>query len=69
MLASFTLGLLASNSLVSIAALFGISQSARMKPLYVGACAFTAVFSLIVGTCFALGRSADLPNLQLALRF
>ncbi len=69
MLASFTIGLLASNTLASVVALFGISQSVRMKPLYVGACAFTAVFSLIVGTFFVLGLSDDLPNLQLVLRF
>ena len=60
-LATFLVGLLASNTLVAVAATFGFLGAARSFPVYAAISVVTAVFSLAVGALFVLGLSAGLP--------
>jgi hypothetical protein len=62
-LATFLVGLLASNTLVAVAATFGFLGAARSFPVYAAISVVTAVFSLVVGALFVLGLSAGLPAL------
>jgi len=61
-LSMFLAGLLAMNTLMtaSAAGLFGFST--RMPKVQFTVTAFTAVYSLIVGSIFLLGSSASLPS-------
>jgi hypothetical protein len=62
-LATFLVGLLASNTLITVAATFGFLGAARSFPVYAAISVVTAVFSLVVGALFVLGLSAGLPAL------
>jgi hypothetical protein len=62
-LATFLVGLLASNTLVAVAATFGFLGAARNFPVYATISVVTAVFSLVVGALFVFGLSAGLPAL------
>jgi high-affinity nickel-transport protein len=60
-LVAFLVGLLASNTLVAVAATSGFLGAARSFPVYATISVVTAVFSLVVGTLFLLDLSAGLP--------
>jgi cytochrome c biogenesis protein CcdA len=60
-LSCFLAGLVASNSVVALAATFGFLGAARNFRLYAAISVVTALFSLLVGTLFLLGLSAGLP--------
>jgi high-affinity nickel permease len=63
-LCAFLVGLLISNSVVTVISSMGFVSSRQRQWVYVGAGLFAAVFSLLVGIFFIL-RSADaLPDLQ-----
>ncbi len=63
-LTAFIVGLLISNSLVTVISSMGFVSSQQRQWIYVGAGLFAAIFSLLVGMFFLL-RSADaLPNLD-----
>jgi len=63
-LMSFILGLLISNTLIALFTCAGFTSSARFKPLLLATSILTGIFSLFIGTMFALGRSDLLPDLQ-----
>jgi high-affinity nickel-transport protein len=63
-LCAFLVGLLISNSMVTVISSMGFVSSRQRQWVYVGAGVFAAVFSLLIGVFFLL-RSADaLPDLQ-----
>jgi high-affinity nickel-transport protein len=66
MLLAFVGGLVTSNTAVAGAALGGIRHSKKVRPVYLFTCSVVAIFSLIVGTFFVLGRADSLPDLQIA---
>jgi hypothetical protein len=69
MMLAFIVGLLLSNSLVAFLTATGFVSSARAKPFYVAVGVLAGLFSLVVGTYFALGLSDQLPDLQQLLGF
>ena len=62
-LVSFLVGLLISNSFVAVATTLGYVSATRNFKLYASVAVITAVFSLILGTMFVLGRESALPVL------
>ena len=62
-LMAFVVGLLVSNSLVTIATTTGFISSQRRQWLYAAAGLVAAVFSLVLGVAFVLGADASLPDL------
>jgi high-affinity nickel-transport protein len=67
MLLSFLIGLLISNTSVALCATNGIAKSTRFRPVYLASSAVVAGFSLVIGSFFVFGASANLPDLQVAL--
>jgi high-affinity nickel-transport protein len=63
LLATFLLGLLASNSLITLGSAYGYMGASRNWRLYVTVAVLTAVFSLVIGTLFILGKGSLLPVL------
>ena len=57
----FLVGLLAANSLIAIAGAYGFLGAERSFPIYVTVSVLTAVFSLVVGVLFILGKGTLLP--------
>jgi hypothetical protein len=60
-LASFIVGLLASNSLITLGSAFGFLRASKNFPLYATVAVITAVFSLAIGILFLLGKDTLLP--------
>lgn len=60
---AFVVGLLISNSLVTVATTTGFISSQRRQWLYAVAGLIAAVFSLVLGVTFILGADATLPDL------
>jgi high-affinity nickel permease len=60
-LAAFIVGLLASNSLITVGSAFGFLQASKNFPLYAAVAVVTAVFSLAIGILFLLGKDSLLP--------
>lgn len=69
LLLTFTVGLLASNSLVAAFSLLGFISVSTKRNIYVAVGAFAGVFSLIVGIFFVTGQGAELPDLQEILNY
>lgn len=68
-LCAFIVGLLISNSVVTVISSMGFVSSRQRQWIYVGAGLFAAVFSLFIGVFFLL-RSADaLPDLERYFRW
>jgi len=68
-LSAFIVGLLISNSAVTLISSMGFGSSRQRQWIYVGAGLFAAVFSLLIGIFFLL-RSADaLPDLERYFRW
>ncbi len=63
LLGTFLVGLLASNSLITAGTAFGFMRAAENWTLYVSIAVLTAVFSLVIGTLFILGKGTVLPAL------
>jgi high-affinity nickel-transport protein len=62
-LAMFLLGLLTSNSLITVGSAFGFMKASKNWALYVTIAVLTASFSLVIGTLFLLGKGTVLPAL------
>ncbi len=62
-LAAFLLGLLTSNSLITIGSAFGYMKASKNWKLYVSVALLTATFSLVIGTLFVFGKGTLLPAL------
>jgi len=62
-LASFIVGLLASNTLITLGSAFGFLRAQRNFAVYATVAVITAVFSLVLGTIFVLGKESVLPAL------
>lgn len=62
-LGAFVLGLLISNTIVTIISTAGFVSSQRRQNLYVAAGVVAAIFSLVVGTFFLLRQGGILPDL------
>jgi high-affinity nickel-transport protein len=62
-LGAFLLGLLTSNSLITIGSAFGYMKASKNWKLYVSVALLTATFSLVIGTLFVLGKGTLLPAL------
>jgi high-affinity nickel-transport protein len=63
-LGAFLVGLLISNSIVTVVSTAGFVSSAQRKWIYVGAGTLAAVFSLVVGLVFLFDLGDILPNLN-----
>jgi hypothetical protein len=62
-LGMFLLGLLTSNSLITVGSAFGFMKASKNWALYVTIAVLTASFSLVIGTLFLLGKGTVLPAL------
>ena len=63
LLVAFVVGLLVSNSAITLGSVLGFSGSRTHRIAYVGLGVVTAVFSLAVGTIFLLARGSVLPSI------
>jgi len=57
------LGLLISNTIVTVISTAGFVSSQRRQNIYVAAGVVAAIFSLVVGTFFLLRQGGVLPDL------
>ena len=64
MLLAFVVGLVLSNTAIALLTSMGFVTTGRAKALYLVAGCVAAVFSLVVGSYFALGAADALPDLQ-----
>jgi hypothetical protein len=60
-LLAFIVGLLISNSLITVGSALGFLSASRNFSVYAAVGVLTAAFSLVVGTLFVLGRESALP--------
>jgi hypothetical protein len=61
-LLAFIVGLLASNSLITLGAAFGFLSASRNFAVYATIGVLTAVFSLVIGVLFLFGWESVLPG-------
>jgi hypothetical protein len=62
-LAAFIVGLVSSNSVITIGSAFGFMNASKNFAVYATVAVVTAVFSLFVGTLLVLGKDTLLPAL------
>jgi hypothetical protein len=62
-LLTFIVGLLASNTLITLGSAFGFLRASEHFGIYVTVALVTAAFSLVIGTIFLLGETTLLPAL------
>ena len=62
-LGCFIVGLLASNTAVSLASTFGFLNATKNWGVYAAMSAITGAFSLVVGILFLVGHDSVLPAL------
>lgn len=62
-LVAFIVGLLASNTLITLGSAVGFLRAQRNFPVYAAVAVLTAAFSLVIGTLFVIGRPDVLPAL------
>jgi hypothetical protein len=60
---AFIVGLLASNSLITVGSAFGFLQASKNFAVYATVAVLTAVFSLVLGVIFLFDRADILPPL------
>jgi high-affinity nickel-transport protein len=60
-LVAFLVGLVASNSIITIGSAYGYLRASGNFALYATVAVLTAVFSLVLGTIFVLGKESFLP--------
>jgi hypothetical protein len=65
----FVVGLLISNSFVTVTSTFGFVSATRRQTIYVAAGAVAAVFSLVVGLVFLNASTGILPDLDQYIRW
>jgi ABC-type nickel/cobalt efflux system permease component RcnA len=63
LLGTFLVGLLISNSIITAGTAFGFLRAGENWTLYVSIAILTAVFSLVIGVLFILGKGTLLPAL------
>ena len=63
LLATFLIGLLSSNTLITLASALGYVRASKNWSIYVAVALLTATFSLVIGTLFVLGKGSLLPAL------
>jgi High-affinity nickel-transport protein len=63
LLATFLVGLLSSNTLITLGSALGYMRASKNWTLYVTVAVLTASFSLVIGTIFTLGKTTLLPAL------
>lgn len=68
-LLAFVVGLLISNSFVTIASTAGFVSASRRQWLYVGAGLLAATFSLVIGVAFVFGQDSALLDLDQYFRW
>ncbi|HYU58180.1 MAG TPA: hypothetical protein VEO00_09040, partial [Actinomycetota bacterium] len=61
-LVAFIAGLLASNSLITLGSAMGFLSASKNFAVYATVAVVTAVFSLVLGTLFVLGKESVLPS-------
>jgi high-affinity nickel-transport protein len=61
-LLAFVVGLIASNSLITVGTAFGFLRASRNFAIYVTVGVIAGVFSLFIGTIFVLGWAHKLPH-------
>jgi len=62
-LVTFIVGLLASNSLITIGSATGFLRASSNFKIYVTVAVLTGLFSLVIGTIFVVGKTTILPAL------
>lgn len=62
-LLAFIVGLLASNTLITIGSAVGFLRASSNFKIYVTVAVLTGVFSLVIGTIFLIGKTTILPAL------
>jgi ABC-type nickel/cobalt efflux system permease component RcnA len=62
-LLSFIVGLLASNTMITLGSAFGYLRASKNFPIYAGVAIVTGVFSLAIGALFLFGKTTLLPAL------
>ena len=62
LLIAFVVGLLLSNTLITIAASSGLLGGERHRKLHLGLGIFVAGFSLVLGSMFVMGKTQNLPS-------
>ncbi|MFN2590761.1 MAG: hypothetical protein ABR518_08310, partial [Actinomycetota bacterium] len=60
-LGAFIVGLLASNTVITIGSAYGFTQASKSFWLYATVAIVTGLFSLVVGSIFVLGKESVLP--------
>jgi cytochrome c biogenesis protein CcdA len=63
LLAVFLIGLLSSNTLITMGSAFGFVKASKNWTLYVTIAVLTATFSLVIGVMFLFGEGTVLPAL------
>jgi high-affinity nickel-transport protein len=63
LLATFLIGLLSSNTLITLASALGYVRASKNWSIYVAVALLTATFSLVIGTLFVFGKGSLLPAL------
>jgi hypothetical protein len=61
LLVTFLIGLLASNTLITLGSAHGFIRASKNWTLYVVVAVLTGAFSLVIGVLFVLGRGSVLP--------
>jgi cytochrome c biogenesis protein CcdA len=62
-LVAFLVGLVTSNSVITLGSTFGILRASKNFAVYATVAIITGVFSLVIGTLFVLGKDSMLPAL------
>jgi cytochrome c biogenesis protein CcdA len=62
-LLAFLVGLLTSNTLITLGSSFGFLRASQNWKIYVTVAVLTGTFSLVIGTLFLFGKSSLLPAL------
>jgi high-affinity nickel permease len=60
-LATFILGLLVSNTMITLGSSYGFLRASQNWKIYVTVAVLTGVFSLVIGTLFLFGQGSLLP--------
>ncbi len=60
-LATFILGLLVSNTMITLGSSYGFLRASQNWAIYVTVAVLTGVFSLVIGTLFLFGKGSLLP--------
>jgi cytochrome c biogenesis protein CcdA len=62
-LAAFLVGLITSNSVITVGTAFGFLRASKNFAVYATVAVITGVFSLVIGVLFVLGKDTILPAL------